>query len=261
LNFLEEQSAAEETDLAVLAARATGNPHAFDRGTEGGQLLTKALCWWKKAGTPGNTLEYNRLYRDAGIRLDALASRVAAFGLRFYKDDGRLHEGFAGFCREGEPFVVTAANMEHIDRIEAEADKVYIVENEMVFTTLCKAMTGRAVSLLCTSGQLRTVAYQVMDLLAACGCMLYYSGDLDPEGMGIADRLLQRYPQHLHLWHMELEDYRSSLSEELLTSRRLHKLEGLACPQLKAVGEEMSRKKRAGYQEHLIEKMLEDLQA
>lgn len=42
---------------------------------------------------------------------------------------------------------------------------------------------------------------------------MVYSGDMDPEGLLIAQRLVNRYPS-LHLWHYEIDDYKAALSNQ-----------------------------------------------
>ncbi len=80
----------------------------------------------------------------------------------------------------------------------------------MVFSTLCR-QPGIRHPMICTSGQLREASWQLLDLLAASGCSLYYAGDFDPEGLAIADRLWQTYGDRFHLWHMTLQDYQMDL--------------------------------------------------
>ncbi|SHG51429.1 Protein of unknown function C-terminus [Ornithinibacillus halophilus] len=91
-----------------------------------------------------------------------------------------------------------------------------------------------------------------MDMLVKEGCTLYYSGDLDPEGISMAERLLHRYPGQAKLWKMDIESYYKSISDVELTDERLSKLESITTPELQPVVEEMKKKKRAGYQEALV---------
>ena len=42
----------------------------------------------------------------------------------------------------------------------------------------------------------------VLDLFAKSGIRVYYAGDLDPEGILIAQKLSQYYKGEFHYWHM-----------------------------------------------------------
>lgn len=87
-----------------------------------------------------------------------------------------------------------------------------------------------AVSLLCTSGLPRTAALVLLDQLVKSGSQLYYAGDLDPEGMMIADRLCGRYQERLCIWQMGQDYYSKSMSGERLDGLRITMLERLVHP-------------------------------
>lgn len=72
----------------------------------------------------------------------------------------------------------------------------------------------------------------MVELLAASGVTINYSGDLDPEGM----------------------------SEEIVSDKRLSQLNKLFHPELKKVAEVMQREKRAGYQEAMVDLLVGDME-
>ena len=113
--------------------------------------------------------------------------------------------------------------------------------------------------MLCTSGQLRVAAFQLLDAFVKDDVVIYYSGDLDAEGMDIADRLWQRYGDKVRMWRMDVEDYNESISQELLSERQLAQIEHLKNPTLNNTAEFVRKKKRAGYQENLLEQLLRDI--
>lgn len=290
LRILEEREDAGEMPirLALLAAQTNGNPHSLDRGRTAGLLLTHALCSWKNQAYPHSAQEQAELYFSCGIQVDEISSTVAAFGIHLETDAGR-HPAYEGFIALKEPCLITLSNLNKVRRaygmwggeygsdgayggreedgngaVSTNAAKprgkaVYIVENEMVFSHLLDLVKSPA-TLLCTSGQLRTAAFILLDLLAAEGAEFYYAGDLDPEGMLIADRLWRRYPGQMHIWHMDEEDYLCSISEEPVDGRRLMMLAKLEHPGLRRTAEALRGKKLAGYQEKLVEGLLRDIE-
>ncbi len=69
-------------------------------------------------------------------------------------------------------------NLQELTAVQSTGDKVYIVENEMVFSYLLKHLEQKNVTLLCTSGQLRSAAVKLIPFLLDSGAEIYYSGDM-----------------------------------------------------------------------------------
>ncbi|MDY3239378.1 MAG: TIGR02679 family protein [Anaerovoracaceae bacterium] len=248
--------------LAVLAARVSGDPHCFDRGTAAGQLLVSGLCWDAGVDIPSNAEELFALYLRYGIQMDEISSMVAVSGLHLERN-GTLHPGLEGFLQAGEPFLLMQKNLDGVTRAYGAGSCVFVVENEMVFSHLCEQSRrlpeGGRPALLCTMGQPRKAAWQLLDLLTAENPAIFYAGDLDPEGMDIADRIWKRYPDAVHLWRMGPEDYEKSRSEEEISDRRLSMLSRLQNPLLRSTAAQIQKEKKAGYQEALLDEMLADI--
>jgi uncharacterized protein (TIGR02679 family) len=257
--ILLEKREEEEALLAVFAAEVSGNPHYFDKGTTASQLLTHAVCFWKRLEVPCNAYEWRECMQAVGLVSDNIASMVHALGVQIETMEG-VHPAYEAFRKRKEPYVLTAENLKVITGAKAIHRRVYVVENEMVFLHLVESIKEQEVTLLCTSGQMRVAAFLLLTHLIEGGATIYYSGDLDPEGMDIADRLWQRYGDVIHLWRMSIEDYNKSISGEKLSDRQLAKLERLKNPMLCCTAEAVRRKGKAGYQENLLEDLLGDLE-
>lgn len=258
-----------EWPLAVFAAKISGNPHYFDRGTVPGQLLVHAVCHWRKAELPVNAHQWRELLYAVGILPDNVSSMVHAYGLRLRTKDG-WHPAYDAFCRFKEPYVITMENLRRITGARSEGGRVYVVENEMVFSYLLEhaGRVGQAgtggqadnhLTLLCTSGQLRAVALELIPLILDSGADIYYSGDIDPDGIGIADRLWQNFGDRIHIWRMSAADYRTSISKECIGNHGLAKLENVSNPLLRQTAECVKEKRMAAYQENLLEELLGDI--
>ena len=253
-----EKMDGEERFLAVFAAAISGNPHYFDRGTTAAQLLTHAVCFWKSFDVPQNAYEWRECMQTVGLVSDNIASMVHVFGVQLETRDG-LHPAYEAFNNRKEPYVLTAENLKSIVGAKANNNKVYVVENEMVFLYLVENTKEQDVTLLCTSGQLRVAAFQLLAHLVKNGAVIYYSGDLDPEGMDIAERLWQRYGGAIRLWRMDVEAYNKSISGEVLSDRQLVKLEHLKNTTLCRTAECVRKEMRAGYQENLLKELVDDI--
>ena len=258
---LERVKLREETVLAVLAADISGNPHYFDRGMPAGQLLIDAICCLEDRELPKGAHEWRELLLETGIAPDPISSHVHAYGLHLLTPQGE-HPAYEAFCRRKEASVITLENLKGVTGARAAGDTVFVVENEMVFCFLVNAISEKeegGLTLLCTSGQPRTAALQVLSLLAEGGCRIRYSGDMDPEGIDIADRLWKRFGQTLEIWRMSPEDYRNGLSGEPVGTSRLSRLDHVENPVLRETSAQIRETCCAAYQENILKKLLEDL--
>lgn len=249
----------EEYPLAVFSAEISGNPHYFDQGTTAGQLLVHGMCYAAQTEYPDNAHQWRESLLSGGIVPDNISSIVHIYGLRL-QVRGEWHPAYDSFCSLWEPCAVTMENLQELTAVQPTGDKVYIVENEMVFSYLLKHLEQKNVTLLCTSGQLRSAAVKLMSFLLDSGAEIYYSGDTDPDGIRIADRLWKKYGDRIHVWRMSEEDYVKSLSEEEIRNVSLKKLETVENPILRRTAKEVRKKKRAGYQENILKDLLEDME-
>ncbi len=244
----------------MLGAEITKNPHSFDRQNVAGRLLISALSFTYKTEEPKAQEDVLALYYAAGIMTDDISSYTTCYGIHFYEGD-REHEAYRFFIRKGEKYVLTLSNLSRLTRADSCRKKVFIIENQMVFSQVCEEMGGEEYPILCTSGQLRTASLFLIDLLLKSGCKLYYCGDIDPEGIEIADRVIERGSGQSFSWRMTAEDYYRSISNEMLTEKRLTRLDKITNAQLREIVQLLKTEKRAGYQEHLIDLMVEDIKA
>ena len=271
--------------LAVLAAQISGMPHYLDRNKSEGKLFLRLLAHVKRSlacaeadavkmkteeetAAPGSergqTAEYEaerilKLYLDSGIRPDDISSHVTLYGIGLW-ENGAPVAAYEDFIRRRENYVVTLSNLAGIEAVRPVRDKVFIVENQMVFSELCERCP--AGSFVCTSGQLRTAALLLIDLLCSSDIEIYYSGDLDPEGTGIADRVLERGADRITPFFMDRKTYLKYLSDrpmdprDRLDQRRLSQLSGIRSDTLRALAEEMKKYRTPLYQESFLEEMI-----
>lgn len=169
------------------------------------------------------------------------------------------YEAYRYFIKKGEKYVLTLSNLSRLARADSIRKRVFILENQMVLSQICEEMQGKEYSMMCTSGQLKTASLFLIDMLIKSRCELHYCGDIDPEGIEIADRVLARGPEQIFLWRMTVEDYYRTISDEKLTETRLKKLDKVANASLRELAGVVRKEKRAGYQERLIDLMVRDI--
>lgn len=86
---------------------------------------------------------------------------------------------------------------------------------------------------------------------------IYYSGDIDPEGIQIADKLKQRYNNNLEFVGFDVNTYRRNLSDVELCENRLNKLDKIKSDDLHGVCAEVKLVRKASYEESNIKVLLD----
>lgn len=136
------------------------------------------------------------------------------------------------------------------------ANTVYIVENSGVFSALLDLVP--TAPLICTHGQFKLAGLLLLDRLTEAGYQLRYSGDFDPEGIGMAIRLKVRYGNQVELWRMSVDDYIASTPTTPL-NERIKKLAALKGAGYDELVEAVEREGLAGYQEGILGRLVKDL--
>lgn len=238
--------------LAVYAAQVTGNPHFFDSNTTAEIFLFDFISYHfhMQNGEGLLDMEYrNQQYYTAGIIRDDLSNNVTVYGIHAKDTDYVLHSGIEGFCDRKEPILLTLYTLSRLKEVYGEKE-IYILENPSVFSWLCQQYPEK--SFVCTNGQLRFSAFVLLDQLSRTSD-LFYSGDHDPEGLLIAQKLKLRYKERLTLWNYSIDLYEQNLSDVTLNERRLKQLDQIFIEELQEIKEDMKYQKKAAYQEIMLE--------
>lgn len=253
--------------LAVFATKITGNPHYFDDKTESNYLLWQGILYYceKMVSKEFTTLEHSfhleqkkEILYQVGLIRDEISNSTIVYGIQAKKKNGETHKGLEGFHLEKEPVQLSLLTVSELDQVWCYTNRIYVVENPSVFASILK-VAGEKCSVLCVSGQPCLASLVLLDKIVGQGVTIYYSGDCDPEGLRIADRLKRRYGSNLTLWLMEERYYIQSISNKEISERRLKMLDGLQDEVLKEIAQRMRREKRAGYQEQIMGEYLDHI--
>ncbi|HZK24779.1 MAG TPA: TIGR02679 family protein [Oscillospiraceae bacterium] len=257
--------------LPGFASRVTKDPHGLDLNTETGRLFVLALqiirahqdASYRLISTP-SAEEITEILGEFKIIRDDLLNFVSCTGLLGLKEDGQLITMWQAALQDK---AVINLPLRELVKIAAfipahQLKTVFIVENSGVFSELLDHLQDKAAPpLICTHGQFRLAALLLIDKLVQSGAVLYYSGDFDPEGLQMAERLLKRHPHHVKLWHYTVENYEACLSQVSLSQARLNKLKNIASSSLTAVKDSILSLQKAGYQEQLVPLLVADITA
>lgn len=227
----------KKENISIFASLHTKNPHAFDKNTFPYYLLMHGIVYFLKVDFPKTNLEQNEILYRAGLYQDGISNYCSIARLQALNENYQPHLGWTGFYDSYEALNVNMDNLLHIRSI-VYCDRVYVVENPAVFQALLKMIKKEKIEkigLVCTNGQLNYSAYLLLDILVSSNVETYYSGDMDPEGLLIADKIKQRYPS-IKLWCYDVRHYEISKSKEQAADQRMHMLDALKDETLIRIG-------------------------
>lgn len=245
--------------IAIFASKISGNPHFLDRNSgDGSTLFVSILAYIFEEDYPADSKSWYELLEKANLIKDEIAGSIAIYNVQLLKDN-TAHQGAYWCYKYKQPFMLAYCNLNDIDKATTDNNIVYVVENEMVFTTLQKEIKDRNIALICTSGQPSLTAQKLIELLVKGNNRIFYSGDIDPEGLGICDRLWKKYPNNITPWLMDKNDYLASISNEKVSNQRLSLLDKIENPILKETSILLKENKKAAYQENMISIFIDQL--
>ncbi|WP_041637704.1 TIGR02679 family protein [Anoxybacillus flavithermus] len=250
-----EQLPSTYVRLPVFAQQVANDPHALDLHTLAGKLLLSALQFYAEKEYDLSSVEdVNELLQSYRLLREDVLNFVTCAGVLADTDKGR-HPVFVAACETNTALNVPLREVMPLVRAYPYLGSViFVVENAGVFSTLLEAN----VPLVSTNGQLNLATIWLLDLLVKEGTTLYYSGDFDPEGLKMAQRLVDRYGSSVRLWHYDKFDYLATNPTVPLSGERLAKLQSVTLRDLQPVKQEMIRQKKAGYQEAIVEELKRD---
>lgn len=245
--------------IAIFASKISGNPHFLDRNSgDGSTLFVSILAYIFKEDYPTDSKSWYELLEKANLIKDEIAGSLAIYNVNLLKNNEN-HQGAYWCYKYKQPFMLAYCNLSDIDKATTDNNLVYVVENEMVFTTLQKEIKDTNTALICTSGQPSLTAQKLIELLVKGNNRIFYSGDIDPEGLGICDRLWKKYPNNITPWLMDKNDYLASISNEEVSNQRLGLLDKIENPVLKETSILLKENKKAAYQENMISIFIDQL--
>lgn len=244
--------------LAKFSSIVTRDSHYFDIDSVPGKLLINALAYFKNAYSINTAEQINELFYSMGIVRDEISNSTITVGLFIYDDKEEL-QGPKWFRREYEPLILSVYNINSIKKIKARDNKVYVFENPTVFYEVLKKCKELSTTLICISGQPNMSSLMILDKLREEGTKIYYSGDFDPEGIGICDNLKKRYGEDLIFLGMTAENYLSKKGDNSFEDR-ISKLDKITTSELQPLIEEMKEYKTAAYQELVIDYYVDVIQ-
>lgn len=247
--------------IPIFAERITGNPHYFDDSSKLYQALELLLSKVEDRSYRSylNAEDEDDLLSLFGLAKDDLHSFVTCYGLEAYRD-GKMLNQWHWANEERSVQNIPLRSMKRIDEVKpVRGNAVFILENSGVYSSIVDKLENGIYPVICTHGNFKLSGLLLMDKLIKSETQLYYSGDIDVNGIKMAQFLKSKYGDSVQLWRMGLNDYEKSLSQVPLKQTTLSKLNYVTEPELIRVIDEMKIQKKAGYQEPLLDLLVDDI--
>ncbi|MBC6308957.1 DUF2399 domain-containing protein [Listeria sp. FSL L7-1582] len=245
--------------LPVFAQKVTGNPHAFDLHGELGGLLYRILLVKSDDVAYGisDTERKNQVLLENNIIRDDIMNFVTVNGL-LGERDGKVHPMWRAAVDEDVPWNVPAKHLLEIDAAyPANGDSVWLIENSSIYSALLDVFPD--LPAICTHGQFRFATWLLLKRMSPGNVMFYYAGDFDPEGLLMAETLLQRFGDQAQVFAMNVELYEESNPAGVITESSMKKLDGVRSDALLDLKRAILEKGKAGYQESIFDAMVEEI--
>jgi hypothetical protein len=149
------------------------------------------------------------------------------------------------------PGCVTLGPIIHNDHVirELEEKGVYAVSN----------ISGCPGSVICIENTVNAASSLLLELVAASGADIYYSGDMDYSGLALGDRLYLAHPKQFKPWRYDKADYERVVTDNDFYLPEHKKDQGLHNEELAALLSLMRKKGRTASQMALLKDLVNDI--
>ena len=244
------------TRMPVFAYNVTKNPHAFDENQLAGRLLLQMLASLAMLETTALSYveEKNQLLNHFFLLKDDIMNAVAVHQLTA-TTNGHENQMWRAACLEESSWNVPLKEILKVEAIQPFQGKyVLVVENSGVYSILMEQLPQ--VSMVCSSGQFTYAVITLLRKLVAQDIQLLYVGDMDPEGLVMAQKLLDLFPDHCQTVAMNQETYQKHAVEHLSLTERLKQLRLIKDKILKEIADEMQTTHHIASQEGFVEEVV-----
>lgn len=192
-----------------LAAAVLGDAHALDPGRPEASIVLAVLRHIRRAGNEEQDVEEDRreTWATAGVLVNELA-RPALF-LNLPVVPSELSSGHHYLSPLGEPdFISLRKLLRSTPAWNVTERDVFVCENPNIVAIAADRLGRDCAPLVCTDGMPGAAQRTLLSQLVAAGARLWYHGDFDWPGIGIANLIIR---EHLaHPWRMSADDYVSA---------------------------------------------------
>lgn len=230
------------TSLAVYAS-LTGNPHYLDLNKTTSTLFLKILSKIKNIEYKEKLESKINILSEINVYTDPISNFVITYKLT---GNSILNE----LAKNNEVVNLNLLNINKLSKVDTNNKIVYVFENPSLLTSLIDLN----VPIVITSGIPNISLYTLLKKLEESNTKIYYNGDFDPEGLLIAEKLKQRFP-NIELFCYSDIDYNNAKSKEKISNSRLKKLDNINSKELQEIKNIILENKVSAYQEQNLDRI------
>jgi uncharacterized protein (TIGR02679 family) len=254
-----EQLPTEYTRMPVFSYQVTKNPHAFDENQPAGRLLLQMLAKISGEQFSNSTLieGKNQLLNQFYLLKDDSMNAVSIRGITASISNTQSQMWNAA-CLEECSWNVPLKEILKVEQIYPfQGNTVLVVENSGVYSILLELLPQ--VAIVCSSGQFTYSVTTLLRKLVASNSQLMYVGDIDPEGLVMAQKMLDLFPDHCRIVGMNQRNYQLYGVKQADLTQRLKQLRLIKDEGLKKLAEEMSETQKIASQEGFIAEVVDEV--
>ena len=233
----------------VMLSSKTGNPHFLDHGSKNQKLFLKLLSYKYNLKEPTSLEEKISFLRNFSIDVDQVSNDTLTYGL--ISDVSYINS----FYDAKQILKLTLSNLTDVKKLDTKCKVVFVFENPAMMEYLKEI----DIPIVITSGMPNYCLYLILELLSESENKIYYNGDFDPEGLIIASKLKQRFPNLSFLGYEE-KYYKETMSNKVLNESRLTKLNKVNNQELEKIKRCLMEEKKCAYQEKNIHNIKKEIQ-
>lgn len=248
IEFALKKLPTEPTRLPVFSYQIFKDPHSLDTGTQLGDLFFDCIYTMKPSGQ-------NKI--ETYIAVNIIKDDILNFAtIRNLVGDSNIFQAAANSQIIWNVPLIQLMNMNRVEPING--NKVFLIENSSVYAIVSDRL--KTAPLIMTSGQFKYATWRLLELLPE-HVDIYYSSDLDPAGLVMSQKLIDRYPNRVHLFCMSEELFCDKYSfGSMLSDSKASQLKSIGNPKLLSLKRLMEEKKYVLYQEAIIPEMIQTIE-
>ncbi len=216
----------KETSVTLFSSEITKDPHYFDEKNQFFQLLFEGIKY--KFQIQGDILDIHSRYEilsETGLYKEDILNNISFYGFLGKDETGNDMKILRVYYEEKDYVIYSIAQINRCKNLFSESNNIFILENPSTYHQCIEEFPNEA--FICTAGNLNFSAYRFLDRLKLEeNQRVYYLGDIDPEGMIIAEKLKNRY-SYIEIVGMNQEIYEKNISDRELSEKSLKKLDKL----------------------------------
>lgn len=192
-----------------LAAVVLGDAHALDSGRPESSVVLAVLRHARRAGDEEQDIEEDRreTWATAGVLVNELARPALFLNLPVIPNEQSAWRHHLGPL--GEPdFISLRKLLRSMPAWNVTERDVFVCENPNIVAIAADRLGHDCAPLVCTDGMPGAAQRTLLSQLAAAGARLWYHGDFDWPGIGIANLVIREHSARP--WRMSADDYVSA---------------------------------------------------